>query len=265
MRPPGASARRSPGAGEAGRARADERWLFKIPSMNVAPASGPTADRDAGGRGRGMDELDRLGRPGAYRLGAAGAGPERPRRHRPSFARANRRGSLSAWVLALAAGAAAVAGGAVVGWFFIPFLVGLVTGLVARWGGWRLRVTLPAAVVMAALGWGIPLAWQAWQAEPHGAPGRTVAGMPGVPGLPAHEARGAIAVLLAGVLQALAGFWLGRALAERRARRTAAQASDARTDRDDETRDLVRLLGDNARRTGPQPLSGSRASASGGR
>jgi hypothetical protein len=192
-----------------------------------------------------MDELGRLGRPGAYRLGmlrAAGAGPDRPRPCRPSFARRSRRGPLWAWVLAFAAGAAAVAGGAVVGLFFIPFLVGLGTGLLARWSGWRLRVTLPAAVVMAVLGWGIPLA-------------RMVAGVTGVPGLPAHGARGTIAVLLAGVLQALAGVWLGRVLAALRARRTAVHVSDARTDRDDETRDLVRLLGDNAR---PAGLAGAR-------
>lgn len=172
-----------------------------------------------------MDELGRLGRPGAYRLGMlrAGAEPDRPRPCRPSFARASRRGPLSAWVLAFAAGAAAVAGGAIVGLFFVPFLVGLATGLVARWGSWRLRVTLPAAAVMAVLGWGIRLAWQAWHAEPHGA-------------------RGTIAVLLAGVLQALAGVWLGRVLAAFRERRAAVQAGEVLTDRSDETRDLVRLL-----------------------
>jgi hypothetical protein len=178
-----------------------------------------------------MDELGRLGRPGAYRLGMlrAGAEPGRPRPRRPSFARASRRGPLWAWVLAFAAGAAAVAGGAIVGLFFIPFLVGVGTGLVVRWGSWRLRVTLPAAVLMAVLGWGIPLAWSA------------------------HEPGGTIAVLLAGVLQALAGVWLGRLLAALRARRTAVQVGEARTDRGDETRDLVRVLGDNARRTGPPP------------
>jgi hypothetical protein len=189
-----------------------------------------------------MDELDRLGRPGAYRLGmlrAAGAEPGPPRPHRPLFSRPSRRGAVSAWVLAFAAGAAAVAGGAVVGLFFIPFLVGLATGLVARWGGWRLRVTLPAAVVMAVLGWGIPLAWQAWHAEPRGPTPRTMAG---VLGFPSHGAGGTIAVLLAGVLQAPAGVWLGRVLAACRARRTAVQVSDAPTDRGDETRDLVRLL-----------------------
>jgi hypothetical protein len=244
MRLRGASARRSPGAGDAGRERVGERRVIKAPSMNVAPASGPTADRDAWGSRR-MDELGRLGRPGAYRLGmlrAAGAGPDRPRPCRPSFARPSRRGPLPAWVLAFAAGAAAVAGGALAGLTFIPFLVGLGTGLVARWGGWRLRVMLPAAVVMAALGWGIPLAWQAWHAERPGAPGRMVAGAAGVAGLPAHWPRGTIAVLLAGVLQALAGVWLGRILAARRASRAAVQVSDAPTHRGDETRDLVRLL-----------------------
>jgi hypothetical protein len=187
-----------------------------------------------------MDELDRLGRPGAYRLGmlrAAGAEPAPPRPYRPLFARASRRGPPSAWVLAFTGGAAAVAGGAVVGLFFVPFLVGLATGLVARWGGWRLRVTLPAVVVMAVLGWGIPLAWQAWHAEPHGA-------------------RGTIAVLLAGILQALAGVSLGRVLAARGARRTAVHVSDARSDRSDEARDLVRVLGARERRPGPAAASG---------
>ena len=198
-----------------------------------------------------MDELDRLGRPGAYRLGMLGAsraGPERPRAYRPSFARASRRGSLSAWVLAFSAVAAAGGGGAVVGLYFIPFLAGLVAGLVARWGGWRFRAAVTAAVAVAVVGWGIPLAWQAWR----GAPGRKAAGVAGLLGLPAHGASGTIAVLLAGVLQALAGVWLGRLLEARRASRIAVQATDARTD-SDETRDLVRLLSDDARRTGPQP------------
>jgi len=202
-----------------------------------------------------MDELGRLGRPGAYRLGMlrAGAEPDRPRPYRPSFVRASRRGPLSAWLLAFAAGAAAVAGGAVVGLFFVPFLVGLGTGLIARWGSWRLRVTLPAAVVMAVLGWGIPLAWQTWHAEPHGAPGRTAAAVAGVLGLPAHGARGISAILLAGVLQALAGVWLGRVFAARRTRRSAVQVSDARTDRDDDTRDLMRMLGVASDRQDHQP------------
>jgi hypothetical protein len=47
-----------------------------------------------------MDELDRLGRPGAYRLGllrAAGAEPDRPRPYRPSFARRRGAGWRRAW------------------------------------------------------------------------------------------------------------------------------------------------------------------------
>jgi hypothetical protein len=69
-----------------------------------------------------------------------------------------------------------------------------------------------------------------------------VVGAAGAAGLPAHGPRGAIAVLLAGVLQALAGVWLGRVLAARRASRAAVQVSDAPTHRGDETMDLVRLL-----------------------
>jgi hypothetical protein len=32
-------------------ARAGQRWASKAPSMNVAPVTGPTADRDARGAG----------------------------------------------------------------------------------------------------------------------------------------------------------------------------------------------------------------------
>src|SRR5262245_1160147 len=105
----------------------------------------------AAGRGSGMDELNRLGRPGAYRLGtlrAAGAEPGRPRPYRPSFARASRRGPVWAWVLAFAAGVVTAATGVVAGLFPAPFLVGLLAGLVMRWGGWRPRAVLTAAAVM---------------------------------------------------------------------------------------------------------------------
>jgi hypothetical protein len=59
-----------------------------------------------------MNDLERLGRPGAYRLGmlrAQGAEPVPPKR--PSFARASRRGPAPARVLAALAGVAAVARG----------------------------------------------------------------------------------------------------------------------------------------------------------
>jgi hypothetical protein len=61
-----------------------------------------------------MNDLERLGRPGAYRLGmlrARGAEPVPPKPYRPSFARRSRRGPASARVLAALAGVAAVARG----------------------------------------------------------------------------------------------------------------------------------------------------------
>jgi hypothetical protein len=90
-----------------------------------------------------MNDLERLGRPGAYRLGmlrARGAEPVPPKPYRPSFARRSRRGPASARVLGCLAGAAAIAGGAVVGRFFAAFILGMLAVIVAVWGVWLRRV-----------------------------------------------------------------------------------------------------------------------------
>jgi hypothetical protein len=94
-----------------------------------------------------MKEMERLGRPGAYRLGdlrARGAEPVPPRPARPAFARASRRGSLSAWALAFVAGVAAVTAGALAGLFFVPLLVGLLAGIILALAGVGLGLVLAA-------------------------------------------------------------------------------------------------------------------------
>jgi hypothetical protein len=192
-----------------------------------------------------MDELKRLGRPGAYRLGdlrALGDGPVQPQAARPMFARARRRGPLSAWVLAFAAGVVAAAAGALAGLFFVPFVVGLLAGLIARWSGWRPRAVLAAAAASAVIGWGLPMGWHALRARLPGAPAPVVAGVAGALGLPEHGARGIVATLLAGIVLALGGAGLGQVLAALWARRARVPAEDPQPDRRADTADMVRLL-----------------------
>jgi len=161
-------------------------------------------------------EAGRLGKRGSYRLGGLaqqGIGrPGPPRPFRPSFTRPYHAGPVWAWVLAGLAGAGLIAGGAALGAWFMPFVVGLAAGVAARWGGWRLRVTGPAVVVMAAGGWGVALWVPALAGLPVGATARAIAALSGLP----PHAVVAIAVTLAvSVVQGLAGLWLGRAVAPR--------------------------------------------------
>jgi hypothetical protein len=164
-------------------------------------------------------EADRLGKRGSYRLGGLGpAAPDRPGPPRPyqvSFLRPQHRGSVTAWVLAALACVALIAGGALVGVWFLPFLVGLATGLVVRWGWWRLRVTVPAVLVMTCAGWGLALGMMVASGQAVGPTARTIALVAGFDGT------GALAIALTlgvSALQGVAGLWLGRALAPRPAR-----------------------------------------------
>jgi hypothetical protein len=114
-------------------------------------------------------------------------------------------------VLACLAGAVIVAAGALAGWWFLPFLAGLGIGLAARYGRLRLRVTLPAALAVAAVGWGAALAWLALRdGLPEVSVARTIAALAG---LPASAAVAIAVTLVVAALQAAAGLWLGRALA----------------------------------------------------
>lgn len=159
-------------------------------------------------------EFKRLGKRGSYRLGklrAQGikvAGPPPP--FRPSFARSHRRGPASAWLLVLLAGALAIWWGAALGWWFLPFATGLAAGLANRIGGWQPRIAVPAVALMAAAGWGIAVWWQvAGHHQADGAVARVIAALGG---LPAYAATGVLVTLLVAAVQAVTGYWLGRAL-----------------------------------------------------
>jgi hypothetical protein len=133
-----------------------------------------------------------------------------PAVHYPTWA-PRRRGPVFLWLLACLAGALIVAVGALAGWWFLPFLAGLGTGLAAHYGRLRLRTTLPVAVAVAVVGWGAALAWLALRdGLPEVTVARTIAALAGLP----TSAAVAIAVtLVVAALQAAAGLWLGRALA----------------------------------------------------
>ena len=165
-------------------------------------------------------EFKRLGKRGSYRLGRLRAQGIKitppPAPFRVSFAPSYRRGPASAWLLALVAGLLIVAGGTVVGWWFMPFAAGLAAGLANRVAGWRAPVALPAVAAMAGLGWAIPLIWQAMHDhQPYGAVAREIAALGG---LPAYAATGVVVTLLIAIAQALVGYWLGRALTPRPSR-----------------------------------------------
>lgn len=163
-----------------------------------------------------MSDLNRLGKRGAYRLGRLGAPPRAPAAppapHYPSWIPGHR-GSGLLWLLGSVAAAVVIALGAAAGWWFLPFLAGLAGGTAARYGRWRLRAALPAAALVAAVGWAIPLGWQAAQGAPVRATARVVAALAG---LPAHASVAIVATLVIAVLQALAGLWLAWALVPKR-------------------------------------------------
>ena len=163
-----------------------------------------------------VTDLKRLGKRGSYRLGrlrAQGiidAPPPAP--FRPSFTRTYHQGRTSLWMLALLAGAAAIWGGAIIGLWAAPFIVGVLAGLANWYGGFRARTMIFAAVFMAVVGWGIPLAWPALHHQPVWVTARTIAALLG---LPAHALAGVGLTLLIGAVQAVVGLWLGRALTPR--------------------------------------------------
>lgn len=164
-------------------------------------------------------EADRLGKRGSYRLGGFGmpgpGRPDPPPAFRPSFVPPQHRGSALGWLLAAIVGILLIAGGAMLGLWFMPFLLGLATGVAMRWGAWRLRVTIPAMLIMAAAGWTLALWAAAMRGMPVAPTARTIAE---VAGLPAVAALIVGITLAVSVVQGLAGLWLGRAIAPRPAR-----------------------------------------------
>jgi hypothetical protein len=161
-------------------------------------------------------EFRRLGKRGSYRLGQLRAqgigGYQRPVPFQPRFIRPDHRWPAPVWLVGLLVGSLIIVGGAAEGWWFVPFVVGVLAGL-ANWiGAWCLRVALPAVAVMAAVGWGAPLAWLAIRGRWPGPVARTMAT---TLGLPRHAAVAIGLTVLVAVAQALAGYWLGRALTPR--------------------------------------------------
>ena len=159
-------------------------------------------------------EFRRLGKRGAYRLGqlrAQGVGEHRrPRPFRPRFARHRaHRWPVSVWLLGLLAGAVVIAAATWVGWWFVPFAAGLGAGLANRVAGWPARTAVPAVAAMGAVGWAVPLWLGALRGEPYGAVARVIAALAGLPG---YAAVGLGLTVLVAVVQAVTGYWLGRAL-----------------------------------------------------
>jgi hypothetical protein len=161
-------------------------------------------------------ELKRLGKQGSYRLGRLRTqgikADTPPPPFRPTFARDVRRGPAWAWGLLLLAGAAVIAGAALAGWWFMPFAGGLAAGLANRMAGRRTHVALSAAAAMAVAGWAAPLAWHARAGLPYGPAARVVASIGRLPG---SAFAVVAATLLVAVAQAVAGYWLGRAVTPR--------------------------------------------------
>jgi hypothetical protein len=162
------------------------------------------------------EEFKRLGKRGSYRLGdlraRGGRVPARPVPFRPWFSRPDHRLPVSGWLLLLLLGAVVIAVSAVPGWWFMPFAMGLVAGVANRAGNWRTRVALPAVALMGAFGWGLPLCWQTAAGQPYATVAREVAALAGLPG---GAMTGLACTVLLAVLQAVVGYWLGRALTPR--------------------------------------------------
>lgn len=158
-------------------------------------------------------EFGRLGKRGSYGLGALApqgvVRPSPPRPFRPLFSRPTHAGPRWAWLAAGLAGAGLIGLAATAGLWFVPLIVGVIGGIAARWGQWRLRVMVPAIIVISAGGWGAVLIDQAVAGLPIGATARVIAA---IGGLPAFAAVGVAVTLGVAVLLGLVGLWLGRAL-----------------------------------------------------
>jgi hypothetical protein len=102
--------------------------------------------------------------------------------------------------------------GAYLGLWWLPFVVGVATGLPGLAG--RLgRGGMLAATVGAVLGWALSLAAMALASLPVGATARIIAGLAG---LPPYAGVTVVVVLLLAALQVLVGAWLARAVFPRK-------------------------------------------------
>lgn len=163
-------------------------------------------------------EFRRLGKRGAYRLGqlrAQGVGEHRvPKLCQPRFARHRpRHWSTFTWLVGWLTGVLVISGAAAVGWWFVPLVAGVAAGFTNRAGDWPWRVAVPAVALMAAAGWTVPLLLGALRGQPYGGVARVIAALTG---LPADAAAGLALTVAIAAVQAVTGYWLGRALTLRR-------------------------------------------------
>ena len=158
-------------------------------------------------------DFRRLGKRGSYRLGQLRTqgvpGQQPPVPFRPRFVRPYHRWPLSAWLLGLLAGVLLIAAGAAIGWWFMPFVVGLLAGLANHVGRWPTRIALPAVAAVCAAGWVAPLWWSVLSGAPYGGVARVIAALLGLPGF---AAVGIVLTVLIAVVQGMTAYWLGRAL-----------------------------------------------------
>jgi hypothetical protein len=164
-------------------------------------------------------EFKRLGKDRAYRLGRMRTQGvpqlQRPAQFRPQFVRPYHRWPAAVWLAALLVGMVLIMGGAAIGWWFMPFVVGVLAG-VANWvGRWPARVAVSAVAIAAAVGWAVPLAYSMAHGQWHETTARITATQVGLPGTAAAGVTLSFAIAVA---QAVAGYWLGRAITPRPAR-----------------------------------------------
>jgi hypothetical protein len=159
-----------------------------------------------------MDNPKRLGKPGSYRLGDLRKyEPKPPARYVPKEASFGPpRPRVISWLVFVIVTAACVAAAAFVGAWFVPFIAGLGAGVLSRYRG--LRSCSSGVVIAVTAGWAAPLCWQRLRGLPVGSAARTVAALSG---LPPNAETGIAATLVLAIAQALAAFWLARALTPR--------------------------------------------------
>jgi hypothetical protein len=124
--------------------------------------------------------------------------------------RLHRTKPLLAWAGWCALAAVVIWIGAARGWWFLPFVAGVATGL----GGWirirRSRWAVAQACLGALAGWLLPLLIRLAEGQPVGGTARVVAAEAG---LPPYALVTLAATLLVAVLQAAVGVWAGWATA----------------------------------------------------
>jgi Na+-transporting methylmalonyl-CoA/oxaloacetate decarboxylase gamma subunit len=157
-------------------------------------------------------DFKRLGKRGAYGLGqlrTQGVPGQQPPAFRPRFVRPYHRWPVSAWLCGLVAGVLLIAAATAIGWWFMPFVIGLLAGLANYVGRWPTRVALPAVAIISAAGWVAPLWWSVLRGAPYGAVARVIAALLGLPG---YAVVGIVLTVLIAVVQGMSGYWLGRAV-----------------------------------------------------